>query len=60
MHYHRERAEQERRRAREAASAVAADAHLTLAALHEQRVSALREETARAQTTLHAVFAKAQ
>ena len=55
--YHRTRAEQERILAGQAGSAVAAKAHNALAALHEERVLALREDAARERTTLHAVFA---
>ena len=57
IHYHRTRAEQERILAGEAGCAVAARAHAALAALHEERVRALREDAARERTTLHAVFA---
>ena len=59
MDFHRERAEQERRRAHDAYSVVAARAHLALAELHEERLRALIEETAPARPTLHAAFAKA-
>lgn len=55
MHYHRERAEQERACARDSACRVAADAHLALAELHEQMARFLRAK-AGGRATLHAVF----
>ena len=59
LDYHRERAEQERGRARDAGCVVAARAHAALAELHEERLRALSDETAPPRPTLHAAYSKA-
>ncbi|HMJ92744.1 MAG TPA: hypothetical protein VK472_01460 [Allosphingosinicella sp.] len=58
MHFHQIRAEEERLRARDAACAVAASAHLALAELHEEKARAIGGEAPAARPKLHAAFAR--
>lgn len=58
IQYHRARADQERGRARDSACARAASAHLALALLHEDRLTALQAEAAPPRLWLHAAFGR--